>query len=573
LSFQGDQYAFDRLDTRQTCDPLIPEQNAKMKGSPPHTLKSTMKIPRFRGLSGDLDRDTLHVNSHRVHFVPLAVFLPERNEHPIPIEDLMKKNILHLTLLTLVLPLIISGARANNKKGDETPLSPAEKLVQSIVKKGYKRVAVLPRVVSRTTGHMDAVTGSNSVGALSMAWPDELYDALVEASLNSDGKFAVVSDQQVLQALKGKKVDDVGSEEMWNVIKDKTGADYLASIDVTDPGAAEGRTGSPEIKRVVNGVDLNTKSAAGRVTQVYSKSLTDGAYAGESFVVREWQGNKLAATGLSGGRLFDTGASAEKDQYSHLVPQEHPLLRQDYPYGISIEVNGQKREPKLIGDKLVVTLDLGEEYVVRAWNHGEREVFMGLFIDGVNSIGAKIERPDTTPTNRNWFIAPDPNDRKISGWQKIDPNTQESTYEKFIIVNSQDSVAKEEGQPGGDGFSDSLGMITALFYSYGMDDIPQTKGTTTLATDNIGTGRGEKQEGGTAGFDPNAKQKGLLLSSMTIYYRSSKWLEEHPNGLDTSAVAEGPKPETQIPDEPKPSKTETEQKQTKPKDSENDLPE
>ncbi|MES2788626.1 MAG: hypothetical protein V4719_03320 [Planctomycetota bacterium] len=489
----------------------------------------------------------------------------------------MKSKSLCLAGLLLALPLLISGTTvAETPEATAVPVSPAEKIVQTILDKGYKRIAVLPRVVSRTTGDENRVTGKNTVGALSLAWPDELYSALIDAALASNGKFVVVTDQQVLQALNDKKSDDVGSEEMWKVIREKTGADFLASIDVTDPGAIEGKTGATEIKRVVNGVDLNNNSAVGRISQMYKKSLSDGAYAGESFIVREWRGNRLEATGLRGGKLFDVGGAAEKEQYANLVPQEHPLLRSDYPYGISIEVNGKPRAAKIIDGQFVVPLDFGEEYVVRVWNHGKREVFMGLYIDGVNTIGAEREKPEVTPTNRNWFLKPDPESRKISGWQKVDPKTRQATYEKFVIVGAEDAVAHATPHPGGDGFGDSLGLVTAMFYTYGTDDIPKSKGVAQITHDTIGTGRGKKEVGGVSGFDPNAKQKGLLLSGMTIYYRSTQWFEKNSGTPAAAEVAAGPKPETPTTVEAnKPSeKPKTAEKPAKPKvkDSEDDIP-
>lgn len=491
----------------------------------------------------------------------------------------MKTKILSSVALALFISIAPAGlpgvGMSHHLSAEEA--APSEKIVKSILKGNYKRVAVLPRVVSRTSGEDNAVTGKNTVGALSMAWPDDLYDALVDASVESNGKFQIVSDQQVLLALKGKDLEDVGSEEMWKVIREKTGADYLASIDVTDPGAVEGRTGAPEVKRVVNGIDLKSNSAVGRVTETYKKSLSDAAYAGESFVVREWQGNRLEATGLSGGKLFDVGSAAEKEQYAKLLPQEHPLTRKDYPYGISIEVNGEIREPRVIDGQFVVPLDMGEEYVIRAWNRGEREVFMGLYVDGVNTIGAKLEKPDETPTNRTWFLKPDQGSSKISGWQKVDATTGESSYEKFVIVGEDDSVAREENQPGGEGFGDNLGMITAMVYSYGMDDVPKTKGFAVVAKDTIGTGRGTTESGGVSGFDPNAKQKGLLLGSMTIYYRSTKWFEDHPSSdqpkpevaendkVDGNETADATNTTSNKPEEPQ-------KEAANPKDSEDDLP-
>ena len=477
--------------------------------------------------------------------------------------------------------LILACGLSFAQTPDSDAGSPADKTVQTILNKGYKRIAVLPRVVVQSANNTNKVVGTNTLGALSYAWPDELYESLIDASVASNGKFAVVTEQQILQALKGKKGEDVGTEEMWKVIREKTGADFLASIDVTDPGPSQGRTGSAEVKRVVNSIDLKDNSAVARVRQEYKKSLSDAAYAGESFVVREWKGNKLEATGLTGGLLFDPGPVAEKQQYAMLVPQEHPLLRDNFPYGLGIEVNGQLRTPSVIDGQLVVRLDMGEEYVVRVWNRSEREVFMGLYVDGVNSIGGNLEQPEKTPTERTWFLRPSPDARRISGWQKIDPQTKEASYEKFVIVGASDTVAREASQPGGDAFDDNLGLITAVFYSYGMDEIPRTKGIAKLANDNIGTGRGQKVSGGVAGYDANAKQKGLLLSSVSIFYRSSKWVNDTP-GEAAPAMALGPMPKSDSPpaakktgDKPTPeTPAKTPDTPSKPiKDSENDLPE
>jgi hypothetical protein len=490
-------------------------------------------------------------------------------------------NFKSLTLVGLLLAGLVSAPPGTQSAEPATAgVSPADKMVQTILNKGYKRVAVLPRVVSRNSSEDNRVSGKNSLGALSVAWPDELYDALIDASLNSNGKFAVVTDQQVLQALKGKKGDDVGTDEMWKVIREKTGADFLASIDVTDPGPIEGRTGAAEVKRVVNGVDLKNNSAAGRVTQNYSKSLSDAAYAGESFVAREWKGNRLEATGLSGsGKLFDVGPMAEKEQYANLNAQEkHPLLLSDFPYRFVIEVNGMPRIPKIIDEQLVVTLDVGEEYIVRVWNQDSRDVFMGLYIDGVNTNGAHLERPDATLTTNCWWLPAGPDSRRIQGWRSVDPVSRQEAIERFVVVGAKDSVAREASQAGGEGFDDSLGMITAIFYTYGMDNISNAKAVQKPAGDEIGTGRGAKQGVGPSEVDPNAKQKGLMLSSATVYYRSTQWFKKNSGEQPSNgAVAEGPAPEKEATEAVK-KKLEEDQpiiRKPAPKksDKENDLPE
>jgi hypothetical protein len=427
-------------------------------------------------------------------------------------------------------------------------LTPVDKAVRAIKEKGFKRVAVIPRVVVRATGDTNRVAGKNTLGALSYEWPDELYDSLIDAASSSNGQFSVVPEHQILQALKGKTSEDVGSEEMWKVIREKTGADFLASVDVTDPGPVEGKTGSPEIQRAVSAVDLRDNSAALRVRQEYRKSLSDAAFSGESFVVREWKNGSLDANGLSGGLLFDTGAAAEKEQYAKLMPQDHPLLRDDYPLGIGIEVGGELRTPKVVDGQLVVQLDVGEEYVIRAWNRGDEakgdpKVFMGLYVDGVNTVGATRERPELTPTTRTWFLRPIPEFRRIAGWLKIDPQSRQTSYERFVVVGAAEAVAREAGQPGGDGFDDNLGLITAVFYTYGMKGIPKTKGAVKPVADSIGTGRGRKEDGGVAGFESLGEEKGLMLSSVSIYYRSSQWFRDFASEPHSGSTNQVPEPE------------------------------
>ncbi len=426
--------------------------------------------------------------------------------------------------------------------------TPVDKAVRMIKEKGYKRIAVIPRVVVRATGDTNRVAGKNTLGALSYEWPDELYDSLVDAASSSNGQFSVVPDQQIQQALKGKTSEDIGSEEMWKVIREKTGADFLASVDVTDPGPINGKTGSAEIKRAVSAVDLRDNSAALRVRQEYRKSLSDAAYSGESFVVREWKNGSLDASGLTGGLLFDPGAAAEKEQYASLAPQDHPLRRDDYPFGIGVEVNGELRTPKVIDGQLVVQLDIGDEYVIRAWNRGDEangdpKVFMALYVDGVNTVGAIRERPDLTPTVRTWFLRPISEFRRIAGWLKVDPQTHQTSYERFVVVGAGESVAREAGQPGGDGFEDNLGLITAVFYTYGMKGIPKTKGAVKPVADGIGTGRGQKVDGGVAGFESLGEEKGLMLSSVSIYYRSSQWFHDFANEPQSGSTSQVPEPE------------------------------
>lgn len=83
----------------------------------------------------------------------------------------MKTKMIPSFALALTFSLTMTGLPGIGKSANLSAgeLTPSEKIVETIIKRGFKRVAVLPRVVSRTAGEENPVTGKNTVGALSMA--------------------------------------------------------------------------------------------------------------------------------------------------------------------------------------------------------------------------------------------------------------------------------------------------------------------------------------------------------------------------------------------------------------------
>jgi|GEM_PF-2608093 len=395
--------------------------------------------------------------------------------------------------------VLVAILTAAPRAGATQPLSPSssDKVIAAIKRKGYKRVAVLPQALvrqkeKRPDGEKDLVV-KNTVGPLSTVWASELYEELVNAS--GEG-FDVVPQEAVLNALNGRRLSDVGSEELWDLIMKRTGADSLVYPTVIDPGPEHGgKSGSDKLPVKLIGVDLSRKSAFSSQSRDHTKSLSDAAYCGESFVVREWKDGKIEATGLLDGDKWGLGLAAEREQYANLIGGlGHPIARDGFPYGVGVVVDGETRDPVAIDGRLFVPLSVGEKYQLRIWNRGEETTYAAVYIDGVNTIGQKRERPSDTDTNRTWWLrSTNRRAATIEGWfnHNLDTN-QRAKVDEFVVVGADKSIARESGDtlPGNESFGASIGMITAIFYTYGTENIPVTRSAKLPPESSIGTGRG-----------------------------------------------------------------------------------
>lgn len=152
--------------------------------------------------------------------------------------------------------------------------------------------------------------------------------------------------------------------------------------------------------------------------------------------------------------------------------QEHPNRRADFPFRVWIQVDGKRREMIKKGNELVVPLSPGEVYTVKVdyLNRGEnssRPVAMRLLVDGLNTLAERADEKGIETWEwakrmnlddaRHWVLDPQKHRKfHISGFYGKD-----NKYREFTVVGSQDSLAARQN------FADSIGLITAAFYSCG----------------------------------------------------------------------------------------------------------
>ncbi|QGJ70690.1 Hypothetical protein PBC10988_23880 [Planctomycetales bacterium 10988] len=411
----------------------------------------------------------------------------------------------------------------------------AQDAIDQIVQGQYQSVAVCPRIVwrAKTEEELNGAPGPNGI-----VWVNEVYDHLREASAGDfAGKFSVKSQRLVDAAFRDRTLDDLYDPRFLQ----EFGKSYQVDAIVIVNGAVE--PGRPDSWRVFTEVfGTKTLDSARPTYQTIEKTLSQAAYAGESFEVRRWVpdpatgATKIVATvdlEVPEPHAFGQGEQYEKLQYKNLNPEAlHPLNNRQCPFGFELRVAGQARTTEPFEKDLYVELNPGEEYAVRFWNKSDRPVFFAIYIDGMNSIGKEHEQPFETPTARTWYVPPDGDLREINGWYTINRSGQKYFSERFTITPASESVA------GGGGFSDNLGMVTVIAYTYDMDDIPKAPDLEKVARRGIsptfGTGAGSREDRELT-FDPNAKKKGIMLASMTVHYRTRQQLDEMRYGTEAAA--------------------------------------
>ncbi len=418
---------------------------------------------------------------------------------------------------------------------------PADELIKKIQDNGHKRVGVIPTVMQRN-GDEESTVGA--LGPRGNLMAHEIYTQLVAAS--HDGGFRVVPERTMRRAMKSRGVTSRNLSDRKVVVKlaDECGADTLVSLTHdydTNKLLNELLTKDDFGDRQVDRINAETIDAKdGFVT--YSKDFDDertlskAAYQGESWELRRWTGSKLKNVGL---RLddddekiaFGKGHRWESLQYASLSNDiEHPRDIDGFPYSFDILVDGKIRKPRgfdgVHGKSYVVELNPGENYTVVLNNKSNKPVYCALYIDGMNSIDKKRQEPADTEARRHWYLKADSGVRHIAGWYSIDRDkdnkpTDSHFYNKFEIVPRDESVAF------GEGFEDNIGMITAVFYTVGMNGIEEPDDSALrgrgIPKADFGTGSGERIDQSLQfSKQPNP---GLMLGAVTIYYRTGDQIE------------------------------------------------
>ena len=167
-----------------------------------------------------------------------------------------------------------------------------------------------------------------------------------------------------------------------------------------------------------------------------------------------WDADLLALAGASHG-LDETRALRPKlaDVVARSEPASDrvaPVLDPAGLFGLQLIVAGGIRAPESREGEAVVAVEPDEEYVLRLTNRSSETVGVALFVDGLNTVGQKVERPSAGP---KWLVEPG-RSIDVAGWQ-IDGQTRRP----FTVVEGAQSVAADAGEV------DALGLITASYFA------------------------------------------------------------------------------------------------------------
>lgn len=333
----------------------------------------------------------------------------------------------------------------------------ASQLDSEIVQNRYQKIAVLPKFDDEREATDKQLIGP-LLGAHSTFLAENLRIALDERSA---GRFQVLGDGKPILALAGLDWKDLGQPDRLREAGERAGIDALVIGTLYDyrrsEGEADGR--SPHIGVSCLLVDLATGQEVAATDAKVRMSIADAALAGESFELRRWRGSELKNVGLHRAGTtewaeptdFNSNGKYDDICRSRKHPLDHPLC----PFEVTVLVDGEERQPLYLEHKAFVALDASETFAIRVKNGSSRNVYVALFVDGVNVLGKNVEHPSNC---RYWYFKQETNGL-YRGWY----TRQDSSYveEAFKIGLLDDSVAAKAGSLG------KVGQITAVFYTVG----------------------------------------------------------------------------------------------------------
>ncbi len=429
------------------------------------------------------------------------------------------------------------------------PDASVDEIVQNVMNAGQKKIGVIPVVINRQ-GDREATIGS--LGPRGKVLANRMYEQLVEASQKSgrQRRFQVVPERVMRAALANRSLSDLSVPRKLQELAENVGdADGFVILTVDEDTATvnaqsvtsgahstSGETNADDDGKTIslNGNVEVIRPGDATVTSETgfqdTMTITKAAYQGESWELRRWEKGSLANTGLDmdGPGAFAAGEKSEQQQYVRLKKGlPHPALDQTFPYPIALKVEGSIREPQDIAGRAVIELNEGEEYTIMVQNDSDRDVYVALYVDGVNSINQQLVEPEKLDTKSHWYLAARSGKREIKGWFEITRDsrgqpTGQQTYKTFRVLESSGSVAAVKG------FHDNIGMVTAIFYTVGMTDVPKGTADRSYGGNIVGTGEGQA---GTAKLKfKKGTPRGVMLASLTLYYRTKDQLQEIQSG-------------------------------------------
>lgn len=422
---------------------------------------------------------------------------------------------------------------------------------------GLRKIVVCPRAIARA----DFRSKGEFVGDIGPQGDfaaQQLYDRLV----NRFGK-RVVPQQTAAEAMANLTANELAQPKALAEIRSQTGADALAVLLITNSSSRYYLTETLYDLRNAESVETDGQAAQQQqVAQpihsesiVSDKGLSDAAYEGRSFEVRRWDGATLIPIGLDAGTAALSeangwGSEFEKEHLAKLKSQSrHPLEDPALPYQFEVAVQGQVRKPERIGDRLYIQLEPGEEFAVRVGNSTGHKLFMGIWIDGVNIYGKMLEHPLNVPTYRCWVVRDGLRDGELAGWFELDKKGMSTgRIHHFAIGERSQALAVRQGA------GDSLGMITCIVYTDGLQGFAHPKGprvSKDSAVPRYGVVEGAEEKK-LVTYDKGVK--GIMLAAVTLYYRSGEELKELRTNSITDPTKRDPKTDPPQDDEAKPFK-------------------
>ena len=400
----------------------------------------------------------------------------------------------------------------------------SEKLAAEIVQAGYKRVGVLPRFIVREPGKEEELGGS--IGPQADLYAEDLEDELAAAA--SD-RFKVVEGRLMKKAFKNLTLESLSDKDALRKVADGVGGlDALIVGTVVDGREAQGgaEPGAGGLNVRCRLIDLKDGGLAASTREQVGVSLSDAAYMGESWELRRWTKDGLANVGLDdqaaadGAAVspFGAGPVYEAAQYPKIRrDRPHPLLDPEFPYPIQITVDDQVRQPVKVGDQLYVTLEPGDVYKIRVKNQCPQRVYLSLFVDGINTLGKQREHPSSS---RYWSLDAGA-EALFRGW--VTGEAGKYHEEEFMIAPADQTVGYQQG------FSEKLGIITAVFYTVGTEGVPEAPTMkAAMVSGTFGTGTSGKTRELSL-EDKAGARPGIILAAVTIRYVTSSELKQIQN--------------------------------------------
>lgn len=364
----------------------------------------------------------------------------------------MKRTALPLTLTLLL--LAVPGTPGAEPTAAEAAGAPAAftQLVSALADHlhtiGIRRLAVL----EFADGSVKPVRLGGAIGAAGKFFADVTQGIFTEYAKT---KYDVVEPERTQHVLKKLSftLDSLEDEELLRRF------DALEPVDVIITGTLK-RQGDT-ISVLLRGIGV--PEAVNRALENGAVPLSSdlAALFGESF----YRPPSTDGQGATESELVQLVSAAE---------EAHPLADSfsGVPYALELIVDDAPLPLHNDGEKVFVPAALGKTYRIRLTNKDQRAVAVGLYVDGLNTIGQKRTAPSK---GLKWVLNPGQS-AEVKGWQMGTEVARE-----FLFTPAAESLAARKN------FTDDIGLITAVFFRE-----KTVEAATETTRGAVGTGEGKE---------------------------------------------------------------------------------